>query len=201
MSIWQTVAAWFRAHDQEPRSPDPTPRFKIGSGNTNFPACLDIVLAKEGGYVDHPADPGGATNLGITLATLSAWRGKPVSKAEICALTRDEAAEIYRARYWTPLRCGDLPRGLDLAVFDYGVNSGIGRPARALQKILGVGQDGVIGPVTLAAVGQRDPAELVETLCDERLVFLRSLKTWPTFGRGWTSRVEDVRARARVMAG
>jgi lysozyme family protein len=201
MSIWQTVAGWFRTPVEASRSPDPASPPKSGSGNTNFPACLDIVLAKEGGYVDHPADPGGATNLGITFATLSAWRGHPITKADVAALTKAEAGEIYRAKYWNPTRCADLPAGLDLAVFDYGVNSGVGRPARALQKILGVPQDGVIGPVTLAAIKQRDPRELIEALCDERLRFLRSLPTWGVFGRGWTSRVEDVRVRARGMAG
>ena len=95
----------------------------------NFDRALTAVLRHEGGYVDHPSDPGGATNLGVTRATLAQWRGRAVSKAEVKALTRAEAAKIYRALYWDEIAGDALPAGLDFAVFDYCVNSGPGRAA------------------------------------------------------------------------
>jgi hypothetical protein len=102
----------------------------------NFDRALTLVLQSEGGYADDPRDPGGATNRGITRATLARWRGRPVSKAELRALGRAEAAAIYRALYWDALRGDDLPAGLDIALFDYGVNSGPARAARTLQAVL-----------------------------------------------------------------
>jgi hypothetical protein len=121
-----------------------------------FAACLEEVLWHEGGYADNPRDPGGATNLGITIATLGEWRGRAVTKADVKALTREEAAAIYRARYWKRVRGDALPAGLDLAVFDFAVNSGPARAVKALQRELGVAQDGLVGPVTLGALGSHD---------------------------------------------
>lgn len=170
--------------------------------SARFAACLAEVLRHEGGYVDHPNDPGGATNLGITRATLSDWRGRPVTKSEVRALTVAEASAIYRARYWDPVRGDALPPGVDLAVFDFAVNSGPGRAARTLQQVLGVTQDGAIGPITLAAIARAPgPVTIIMDLCDARMRFLRGLGTWPTFGRGWTRRVAEVEAAAMGVAG
>ncbi len=171
-----------------------------------FATCLDVVLKLEGGYVDDPADPGGATNMGITRATLAAWRGvspaSALAKAEVKALGRAEAAEIYRGQYWNRCRCGDLPAGLDLAVFDFAVNSGPDRAIRALQGAVGVSSDGIIGPITLAAVADRRSVldKLIATICDGRLSFLQRLATYATFGRGWSSRVATIRRAALQMA-
>ena len=129
--------------------------------SANFSRALDAVLRHEGGYADHPADPGGATNLGITRATLVRWRGRPVSRAEVKALTRGEAAKIYRAFYWDEIAGDELPPGVDFAVFDYCVNSGPGRAARTLQSAAGVRPDGRIGKITLAAVNAHEPAALI----------------------------------------
>lgn len=170
------------------------------AGSSRFQACLDEVLRHEGGFVNHPADPGGATNLGITQGTLSEWRGKSVSVDDVRNLTVAEAGEIYHARYWQPIRGDALPPGVDLAVFDGAVNSGPGRSARWLQQALGVAQDGIIGPETLAAVGRAKPATLIIEICDARMAFLRSLSTWPTFGKGWTARVNEVQAAALRVA-
>jgi lysozyme family protein len=104
----------------------------------SFEPSLAHVLKHEDGYVNHPADPGGATNLGITAATLAQARGHPVSAADVAALTRAEAAAIYRRLFWNPARSDDLPAGLDHAVFDLAVNSGPGRAARLLQRVLAV---------------------------------------------------------------
>lgn len=165
-----------------------------------FEHCLGEILRHEGGYVDHPSDPGGATNMGITRKTLARWRkvspwtGLP--KAAVEALTRDEAALIYRAHYWNTAKAGAMPAGVDLALFDFAVNSGPDRAARVLQAALRVAADGEIGPVTLAAVEAADPKRLVNDLCDRRLGFLRRLASFSVFGRGWTRRVAAIRAAA-----
>jgi lysozyme family protein len=166
---------------------------------TRFDACLAEVLKHEGGYVDHPDDPGGATNMGITLRTLADWRGvATLAKAEVRNLTRAEAERIYRTRYWNTVLADDLPVGIDQAVFDFAVNSGPDRAIRTLQGALGVAADGIIGPHTRAALRLRPSRALVDNICDRRLAFLRTLSTFAVFGRGWTSRVEAVRQAARA---
>jgi len=167
---------------------------------TKFDRCMDVTLKWEGGYVDHPRDPGGATNMGITHITLAAWRGRRVTKAEVRALTKAEAKEIYRARYWDKVRGDDLPPGLDLVAFDGAVNSGPRRGAEWLQEALGVTSDGVIGPKTIAAAQAADPAMTINVATDIRLSFLMRLNTWNTFGEGWGNRVADIRANALRMA-
>lgn len=161
-----------------------------------FDRALALVLGLEGGYVDHPSDPGGATNLGITRATLAKARGRSVTKADVKALTREEAGRIYRRSYWDAVRADDLPAGLDLALFDFAVNSGPGRAIRSLQAVLGVASDGRIGPGTLAAAAAASPGATIRALTRERLRFLRALSTWPVFGRGWTSRTTRVEEAA-----
>lgn len=173
------------------------------ASNAKFDRCLDIVLKHEGGFVDHPEDPGGATKFGITLRTLAEWRGvapTELLRDAVRALTRDEARLIYLARYWAPIRGDDLPPGVDLAVFDYAVNSGVRRASRELQDVVRATPDGVIGRQTLAAVRAKPAAEIIAALCERRLAFLQGLRHWPTFGRGWQRRVEDVRQKALSMA-
>ncbi|MFC3706035.1 glycoside hydrolase family 108 protein [Devosia honganensis] len=166
----------------------------------NFTHALGEVLKHEGGYVDHPSDPGGATNLGITIGTLSGWLGRKATKAEVKALTVAGVTPIYRKNYWDVVRGDDLPAGLDLALFDFAVNSGPGRAAMTLQTILGVAADGKIGPITLAAIAKHSASLLINELCSHRLAFLERLSTWPTFGKGWSHRVASVRAEALSMA-
>lgn len=166
----------------------------------NFERALQAILRFEGGYVDHPADPGGATNMGITQGTLAAWRGKRVTKPEVHALSRAEAAMIYRARYWDAVRGDELPSGLDLALFDLAVNSGVARAVRLLQRALHLKQDGRIGKHTLARITAGDTAELIHALCDERRAFLKALSTFPVFGRGWMARVAAIETLALAMA-
>lgn len=170
----------------------------MSKGNLN--ACLAVTLVYEGGYVDHPSDPGGATNMGITIGTLKAWRGRQVTKADVRALKLDEVERIYQRNYWNPVRGDDLPAGVDLAVFDFGVNSGVSRSARYLQASVGAAQDGVIGAKTLTAVASRDAADLVKAICAKRLGFVRGLKTFSVFGRGWSRRIADIEARGVKMA-
>jgi lysozyme family protein len=167
----------------------------------NFQRALSLVLKHEGGWADHPADPGGATNKGITLATFRQYVKKNGTVADLKAITDAQVAQVYKAHYWNAVRSDQLPAGLDYAVFDFAVNSGPARAAKYLQRIVGVAQDGVIGPQTLAAVAKHDPAKLITRLCDDRLAFLKGLSTWPTFGKGWSRRVEDVRRDALAMVG
>ncbi|MCG7357127.1 hypothetical protein MHL39_10800 [Roseomonas mucosa] len=166
-------------------------------------SCISSVLVSEGGFVNNPADPGGATNRGITLAALSEWRGRACSVAEVKALAEQEAREIYRARYWNPIQGDALPAGLGLALFDFAVNSGISRAVKTLQACMGFSTrdcDGVLGPATLRAILARPPAKLISALCDARLAFMRSLRTWATFGRGWSNRVAKVLKEALAQA-
>lgn len=170
------------------------------ASDERFQRCLTAVLRHEGGYVDHPSDPGGATNMGITRKTLARWRKvspwTDLPKSSVASLKRDEAALIYRANYWNPSKAGDMPAGIDLALFDFAVNSGPDRAVRTLQAALGVAADGEVGPVTLAALRAADLARLTKDFCDRRLAFLNGLSTFAVFGRGWTRRVGDIRAAA-----
>jgi lysozyme family protein len=167
---------------------------------SSYDAALARVLAHEGGYTNHPDDPGGPTNFGITIADYRRYVKPKAAAADVKAMTAGEAKSIYRSKYWDALRCDDLPTGVDYAVFDYGVNSGIGRAAKVLQRVLDVADDGAIGSVTLAAASRAVPRMLIIAICDERLRFLKSLKTWPVFGKGWGRRVSDVKQTALAMA-
>jgi len=149
----------------------------------NFDACLSLTLRFEGGYVDDPRDPGGATNLGITRGTLSEWRGHTVTKADVKALTREDAAAIYRAHYWTHINGDALPAGVDCLLFDIAVNSG---PARALDWD--------------AKIGHLPPVARIKALDARRRSFWRGLRTFVTFGRGWMARENAVLAAALAMA-
>ena len=167
---------------------------------SNFDRALSAVLKHEGGYVDHPKDPGGATNKGITLANFRRYVKPGGTKADLKKLTTEQAAVVYRRQYWDVVLGAELPGGVDYAVFDYGVNSGPARAVKTLQAIVGTTQDGRAGPKTLAAVRAMDAAQVVEALCDQRLAFVKRLRTWPTFGKGWTSRIAGVRRLALEMA-
>ncbi|MEX2035152.1 MAG: glycosyl hydrolase 108 family protein [Xanthobacteraceae bacterium] len=165
-----------------------------------YDEALRRLLVHEGGYTNHPSDPGGSTNFGITIHDYRRCLNPSATAADVRAMRLDEAKAIYRTKYWAALRCDELPPGLDYALFDYGVNSGTGRAGKVLQRLLGAADDGRIGDALLAAIRQCDARELIARLCDERLAFLKRLKTWPVFGSGWGRRVAEVRAVALVMA-
>ncbi|WCS27212.1 glycoside hydrolase family 108 protein [Methylobacterium sp. NMS14P] len=166
----------------------------------NFERALALVLVHEGGYVDHPADPGGATNLGITIGTLSGWLGRPATKAEVRALTKTTVAPIYRKNYWDAIRGDELPAGVDFCVFDFAVNSGRARAVMSLQRAVGVADDGKLGPITLKAIAAKPAAQTVERICADRLAFLKRLSTWRTFGKGWNARVNGVLTQSLALA-
>jgi lysozyme family protein len=165
-----------------------------------FQACLPVILAAEGGFVDDPADPGGATNLGVTLATLSGWLGRRAAVAEVAALTPAAVAPIYRARYWNPSHAGDCPPGVDLMVFDEAVNQGVGQALASLQAAAGAAADGLFGPVTRAAVRAADPVRLVGRIAADREVRYRALPSFRRFGRGWLARLARTAQLAVEMA-
>jgi len=158
------------------------------------------LLASEGGYVNHPADPGGPTNYGITLKDYRKYVKSDATASDVRAMRVDEAKAIYRAKYWDAMRCDDLPAGLDYCVFDYAVNSGTGRAPKVLQRVLGIAVSGQIDQPTLVAARARESRAVIGAICDERLRFLQSLKTWPVFGKGWSKRVGEVKAAALAMA-
>lgn len=169
--------------------------------HANFEACLRETLTHEGGFSNHPADLGGATMRGVTQRVYDGYRDRRgLTRQTVRRIAEAELRAIYKAQYWDAVRGDNLPAGVDLAVFDYAVNSGPSRAIRALQMVLGVTPDGELGEVTLAALHARVASGVVTALCDRRMAFLRALKTWPDFGKGWTERVDAVRARARAMA-
>ena len=165
----------------------------------NFDAALKAVLHHEGGFVNHPADPGGMTNLGVTKKVWEEWVGHDVDEAAMRALTPELVGPMYRKKYWDKIKGDDLPEGVDYVVFDAAVNSGPGRAAKWLQSCVGVEPDGGIGPKTLAAVAAFNPAELVEDYAKRRMSFLMDLPHWGTFGKGWSRRVTDVASVAGNM--
>lgn len=167
---------------------------------SNFSAALKLVLVHEGGYVNHPADPGGATNKGVTQAVYDGFRARRGDAARsVKQITNAELETIYRDQYWRTIYADEAPTGVDYCLFDYAVNSGPGRAAKDLQRALGVKVDGIVGMGTLAALAAADDARLISDICDRRLRFLKSLKTWKTFGNGWANRVAGVRAAALSM--
>ena len=166
----------------------------------NFDAALKALLKHEGGYVNHPADPGGMTNLGVTKRVWEEWVGHAVDEQTMRNLTPDLVAPLYKKRYWDAVRADDLPSGVDFVVFDCAVNSGVGRASKFLQQAAGVTDDGKIGPGTLQAVMAKDPKELVDAFCDQRQAFLEALPTFATFGKGWSRRVAEVREQGENLA-
>jgi lysozyme family protein len=167
--------------------------------NANFQAALDHVLKSEGGFVNHPKDPGGMTNLGCTKVVWEEYIGHPVSEADMRALTPKSVAPLYKRKYWDKVAGDDLPSGLDYAVFDAAINSGAGRAAKWLQEVVGVTADGAIGKGTLAAVASMDAQKLIAQYNDKRLQFLEGLPTFATFGKGWTRRVSEVQSAAFAL--
>ena len=165
----------------------------------NLAPAIVALLKHEGGFSNHPADPGGMTNLGATQRVWEEWVGHPVAEKEMRSLTPEKVAPMYKQKYWDKIRGDDLPSGVDLAVFDFAVNSGPGRAAKMLQRVLGVAEDGAIGPQTLAKALSVDSSKLIADYNAARLAFLRELPTWPVFGKGWGTRVAQVTVEATNM--
>ena len=169
----------------------------------NYEKCLAMILHHEGGYVNHPKDPGGMTNLGVTKRVYEDWVGYSVSEHTMQNLTEEDVAPIYKKNYWDRIKADELPSGLDLCVFDFGVNAGTGRAAKYLQNLIGTVADGGIGPNTLKALSKYVDSEGVESAIKnyqaERQSYYEKLKSFETFGRGWTRRVEETTESALKM--
>jgi len=158
---------------------------------SNYDKCLETILHHEGGYVNHPKDPGGETNLGVTKRVYQEHGGTKDMKD----LVVEDVAPIYKKGYWDRIKGDDLPGGLDLCVFDFGVNAGPARAAKFLQSMIGTTVDGGIGPNTLAKVEEyireNGEHEAVNKYQEMRQRYYTELKTFDTFGRGWTRRVDE----------
>ena len=167
--------------------------------NNNWKQAFDLMLKSEGGYVHHPSDPGGRTNLGVTQTTWENWVGRGSDEAEMRGLTPEKVEPMYKKKYWDAVRGDELPMGLDYLMFDFAVNAGAGRAIKTLQTAVGVTPDGGFGPMTMAAVQAVDPNELIERFSQAKEDFYRSLTTFATFGKGWLNRVADVKVKATSM--
>lgn len=148
---------------------------------TAFDSSFTTLIGSEGGYVNNPADPGGETNWGISK------RSYPT--VDIAALSQDDAKAIYKRDFWDRAQCDRLPLGIAFDVFDTAVNSGIGQAIRFLQRAVGVADDGVVGPMTLAAISRVEPEAVQARFNGQRLDFMTRLTTWPVFGAGWARRI------------
>jgi len=162
----------------------------------NFKECLDLVLKSEGGWVNHPSDPGGETNLGVTKAVWEEWVGHPVESLK--NLTKDQVAPLYEQRYWRPCYGEVLPRGLDFVVFSMGVNAGPGRSIKLLQSAIGCLSDGVLGPKTRGVIRDSNTATLIAKFSEARREYYRSLNK-PAFQKGWLARTDKEELEALAM--
>lgn len=153
-----------------------------------FDVCIDRVLSHEGGYVNDPRDPGGETKFGISK--------RSYENVNIKALTREDAKRIYLRDFWRKGSCDLLPVGLDYLILDAGINHGVSQAIKFLQRAVGVTADGIIGPKTILAVNKAKPEAIIRAFCEHRLNFYKSLKTFKTYGRGWTRRLVESRATA-----
>ena len=171
---------------------------------SNYAKCLELVLHHEGGYVDHPNDPGGETNLGVTKRVYEEWcMENDLAQKDMKELEVGDVEPIYKKNYWDRVKADELPTGLDLCVFDFAVNAGPGRAAKYLQSMIGTTADGGIGPNTLARLEgyleENGLQETIEKYQKNRQGYYESLGHFTTFGRGWTRRVDETTDAAIAM--
>lgn len=170
---------------------------------SEFERCFKAVLVHEGGKVNHPADPGGKTNMGVIQRVYDGYRkNKNLPRRDVFLIEPEEIKEIYRKQYWDAIRGDRLPPGVSYIVYDGAVNSGPSQSVKWLQRALGLPViDGRIGEATVAAAcDYHDHKELVAKIAERRMAFLRALKTFKTFGKGWTRRVTEAKARGQAWA-
>jgi lysozyme family protein len=166
----------------------------------SYSQALKLSLVHEGGFVDNPHDPGGATNKGITQAVYDDWRTREgLPRRSVKFINDFETGAIYRKQYWDQIKGDDLPAGVDYCVFDFAVNSGVNRAVRFLQRSVGVFEDGKLGEITLGRVRAVEPKWLINDICIRRMQFLESLNAFRYFGKGWTKRVAEVESEAEHM--
>ena len=165
----------------------------------NFGKALRLLLKHEGGYVNHPDDPGGITNLGITKRVYEEWIGREATEEDMENLTPEDVAPLYKTNYWDKCRCDDLPSGLDYVAFDWAVNSGVSRSSKGIQKSCGAEPDGIIGLKTLELAKGQNTTFMIENFQIIRQEFYEKLARFDTFGRGWTRRNNEATKVALEM--
>jgi lysozyme family protein len=165
----------------------------------NWEKSFAQMIRSEGGFVNHPSDPGGATNWGVTKKVWEDWVGHQVTVDDMKQLTQEQVKPLYFEKYWKPVKGDDLPIGVDFLVFSFGVNAGTGRATKTLQTALGVVADGAIGPNTMAKIQAADAKDLIEKFSNTKTAFYKSLNTFGTFGKGWLNRVEREKNEALHM--
>lgn len=183
---------------------------------SRFHECLALTLREESGeiqpvggpyvrgrysFMNHPKDPGGATMMGVTHRVYAAYRrsmGRPPQ--DVREVTDEEIEAIYRHNYWEVVAGDSLPRGLDLAVFDFAVNSGPHRAITKLQSVLGVKVDGLLGIATFAAAAEAEPDDLIRRYMQARRDFCRRIPHYPSFKNGWTRRWDRIEAASILRA-
>jgi len=166
--------------------------------SNKFSEALEVILHHEGGYVNHPKDPGGETNLGVTKRVYEDFGGEK----EMKELVKEDVEPIYKKNYWDRVKGDDLPEGLDLCIFDFAVNAGPGRAAKFIQRLVNTTVDGGIGPNTIKCINDHVEKYGVSTTIDQyqsaRHNYYQGLSTFETFGRGWTRRVDEVTEKAKA---
>jgi len=166
--------------------------------SNKFSEALEVILHHEGGYVNHPKDPGGETNLGVTKRVYEDFGGEK----EMKELVKEDVEPIYKKNYWDRVKGDDLPEGLDLCIFDFAVNAGPGRAAKFIQRLVNTTVDGGIGPNTIKCINDHVEKYGVSTTIDQyqsaRHNYYQGLSTFETFGRGWTRRVDEVTEKAKT---
>ena len=168
----------------------------------NFDKSFALVMKSEGGYTGPTGlkgDPGGETNMGVTKAAWSTWLKRPIEDGEMAKLQIEDVKPFYKALYWDKSYCNQLPTGLDYMVFDASVNMGVGQSIRLLQKSLGCVPDGVIGPNTMKLINETKVNDMIDKFSAQKEQFYRSLALFNTFGKGWLSRVAQVKQNAKDM--
>lgn len=156
---------------------------------------------REGGFVNHSRDPGGMTNLGVTKRAWEKYLGHGVTEADMRALTPSIVTPFYKSEYWNAIEGDKLPAGVDYCVFDTAVNSGPRRAAKILQHVLGLKEDGDIGPITIQAANEKSPHWIIRQYTNVRLAFVKDIDGWDVFGGGWETRIEGVEKEALSFAG
>jgi lysozyme family protein len=166
----------------------------------NFEKSLELVLQHEMGYVHHPLDPGGRTNLGVTQRVWEDYVGHKVDEQTMRSLTKELVAPLYQKEYWDAVH-GDtsLPCGADYLAFDFAVNAGAFRCIKTIQRALNITADGIIGPVTIKAIQDTNAEDFIEKFSNAKESFYLGLANFPTFGRGWLNRVAESKKAAEGM--
>jgi lysozyme family protein len=199
-----SVTGWISGifNKPSPAAPTSAPAPAAVAAPDRFTECLPFILEHEGGFVNNPNDPGGATNKGITLLTARAAFGASFSVAQLKALTAEQAGAIYRKNYWLAAGCDKMPAGVDLSVFDTAVMSGPHAALAMVQRGAKLKDDGVFGPLTLAAC-VANPNAMIDEIAAQRVVFYRDIvartASSAEFLTGWLNRVELTRKQAQDM--